>query len=188
MFFVTTSDPDLNVARIANRVARGGHSVEPEATRRRYRAAMDLLACAVEHADIAVVVDNSGREPSTVAIKNRGNLQEPGTDQAQWAVEKLIQPCQERLASLQKIESALSAQGVLREASKPDVADADASNGRQYIGAILELTRYHALQQTGENTYIVHDRSLIATTVLRKGERTTIAYVYDKGKILALHR
>lgn len=43
LLFITTQSSEINVQRVADRVARGGHPVEPEAIRKRYDAAMKLL-------------------------------------------------------------------------------------------------------------------------------------------------
>lgn len=43
LVFVTTDDAEKNVARVSNRVAMGGHAVEPDTVRRRYASAMQLL-------------------------------------------------------------------------------------------------------------------------------------------------
>ena len=69
LVFVTTRDADINIARVSNRVALGGHQVEPNKVRERYERAMQLLPSAVELADTADAFDNSGTEPVHVAMK-----------------------------------------------------------------------------------------------------------------------
>ena len=71
LIFVSTNDPEINVARVANRVALGGHAVDPDAVRDRYRRAHDLLACAVEHADAALVHDNSATNAQHVVVARK---------------------------------------------------------------------------------------------------------------------
>jgi len=186
LVFVTTSDPELNVARVANRVALKGHPVEPETVRRRYDSAMALLPCAVEHADAALVVDNSGTQPIDVALKADGQLQQLATNPPAWVAEKLVKPYHEREVSRGKIEKAFETQCAGGNASLPAVlTDADASNGKTYRGKIIEVTAQHALQQTGANKFVVHDRTLSASQALEKGKQATIGYAYDKGKIVA---
>lgn len=56
---VGTRDPRINAARIADRVARGGHSVPIEKIVSRYRGSLTNLAVALRIADRAYLYDNS---------------------------------------------------------------------------------------------------------------------------------
>lgn len=59
MFFIGTTDPRINAARVAGRVMDGGHTVPIEKIVSRYvRSTANLLA-AVEIADRVYVYDNS---------------------------------------------------------------------------------------------------------------------------------
>jgi predicted ABC-type ATPase len=60
LYFVGTRDPRLNVARVAQRVALGGHDVPLERIVSRYARSLGLLPRALEIADTAYVFDNSG--------------------------------------------------------------------------------------------------------------------------------
>ena len=186
LVFVTTNDPEINIKRVAVRVAKGGHSVKPDAIRKRYRSAMALLPCALEHADTALIVDNSYEQPLDVALKkNDGHLQVLSDNPPAWVSEKLLKPYHAREISREQIEKAFDAQ-CASSASLPAVlADADASNGKTYRGTIIEVTQHHALQQTEANKFIVHDRSLSVAQELIVGQQATIGYAYDKGKIAA---
>ena len=59
LIFVGLDGADLNVVRVAARVAVGGHHVPDEDVRRRYDRSMENLARAVALADQATVFDNS---------------------------------------------------------------------------------------------------------------------------------
>ncbi len=60
LIFVTTDDPDINVARVANRVSLGGHSVPEDRIRDRYARSMSqTLLPAIDVADEALIYDNS---------------------------------------------------------------------------------------------------------------------------------
>jgi hypothetical protein len=48
--------------------------------------------------------------------------------------------------------------------------DADASNGKRYAGEVIAVTKHHALQKTDENTFVVHDRSLMANKDIDAGK------------------
>jgi hypothetical protein len=48
--------------------------------------------------------------------------------------------------------------------------------GKSYAGKIVALTEHHALQQTGANKFIVHERGKSAPQELVVGKCVTIAY------------
>jgi predicted ABC-type ATPase len=58
-FFIGTSDPTINAARIAQRVMQGGHSVPIEKIISRYHRSMANLSVAVRKADRVYIYDNS---------------------------------------------------------------------------------------------------------------------------------
>lgn len=76
LYFVTTRDPDINVARVRNRVALGGHPVNEGKIRSRYTKGLANLADALRLADEAYLFDNStdGRESIEVARKEGPKL------------------------------------------------------------------------------------------------------------------
>lgn len=59
LYFVTTEDPDINVDRVRQRVAKGGHSVDETKIRERYSRTMNMLIDAIEVSDRAFLFDNS---------------------------------------------------------------------------------------------------------------------------------
>lgn len=59
MFFIGTSDPRINAARVADRVIRGGHTVPIEKIVRRYERSMSNLVLAIGLADRVYLFDNS---------------------------------------------------------------------------------------------------------------------------------
>ena len=186
LVFVTLDDPERNVQRVVNRVALGGHDVDPDTVRRRYHSSMALLACAVEHADVALIVDNSSNDqPLDVAIKQDGRLEPLTAPLPEWVNEKLMKPYQGRAESRDKIQKAFSAQCVGGASLPVVLADADASHGKIYRGKIVEVTAYHVLQQVGADKFVIHDRSLSMPQVLRNGRQATVGYAYNKGRIAA---
>ncbi len=58
-FYVTTRDPDINVSRVQNRRAKGGHLVPEQKIRERYWRSLENLAAALLLADEAYLYDNS---------------------------------------------------------------------------------------------------------------------------------
>ncbi|GHU20055.1 hypothetical protein FACS189475_08340 [Betaproteobacteria bacterium] len=185
LYFITTDNPEINVARVEARVAKGGHAVDPDAIRRRYHSTMDLLPCAVEHADSARIIDNSGNKSVSVAIKRSDRLTQIKPNLPEWVDEKLVKPYRDREASREKIKQSYKAECERASTSATMLTDADASHGKTYKGKIIDVTVHHALQQTGANKFVIHDRSLSIPQELQKGKQATIAYAYDKGKIVA---
>jgi predicted ABC-type ATPase len=59
VFFVGTSDPRINAARVADRVMAGGHTVPIEKIVSRYKRSMANLAAAIALADRVYLYDNS---------------------------------------------------------------------------------------------------------------------------------
>lgn len=59
VFFIGTSDPRINAARVAGRVMAGGHTVPIEKIISRYGRSMANLAGAIDVADRVYIYDNS---------------------------------------------------------------------------------------------------------------------------------
>ncbi len=60
LYYIATEDVQINISRVANRVALGGHSVPQEKITSRYHRSLDLLKDAICHSDRAYIFDNSG--------------------------------------------------------------------------------------------------------------------------------
>lgn len=184
LIFVSTDDPEKNIQRVANRVALGGHAVQVDAIRNRYHSAMNLLACAVDHADYALIIDNSSDKPRDVASKQDRQLVLHNEEYApRWVTEKLVHPYQERQFSRQILNTIFSNAADNDREPLPSLCEADASNGKIYTGKIADVTNYHVLQVVDARMYILHDRMLMATKDIQPEKNITIEYAYDKGKI-----
>ncbi|WP_131796938.1 zeta toxin family protein [Acinetobacter pragensis] len=59
LYFVSTVDPLINIARVKYRVQTGGHGVPEQKIIERYQRSMDLLMQAIEAADRTYIFDNS---------------------------------------------------------------------------------------------------------------------------------
>jgi predicted ABC-type ATPase len=68
LYFICTDDPAINVARVAARVAEGGHPVPEQKIRDRYYRTLELLANAIKASDRAYLFDNSRENESKVWI------------------------------------------------------------------------------------------------------------------------
>jgi predicted ABC-type ATPase len=76
VFFIGTSDPRINAARVAGRVMAGGHTVAIEKIISRYGKSMANLIGAIEVADRVYIYDNSvdGVEARLCARTTDGRL------------------------------------------------------------------------------------------------------------------
>ena len=70
LFFIGVDDPQINLGRVAQRVARGGHDVPADKIVARYRRTMELLPAAACAAHRTMVYDNSelSKEPELIAV------------------------------------------------------------------------------------------------------------------------
>jgi predicted ABC-type ATPase len=72
LYYVSTDDVEINVTRVRNRVAAGGHAVPEQKVRERYARSALLLSLAVRDCDRVVLYDNS--RPLTIV----GSSEEAG--------------------------------------------------------------------------------------------------------------
>jgi predicted ABC-type ATPase len=75
VFFIGTTDPTINAARVAGRVMEGGHSVPIDKIIHRYARSMANLAAAIRLADRAYVYDNSvDDEDARLCVRTQDGL------------------------------------------------------------------------------------------------------------------
>lgn len=71
--FVLTVDPSVNVTRVAARVANGGHDVDEEKIRSRYKKSLANIKRLMEICDILHVYDNT-EEPMRIIRKHKDDI------------------------------------------------------------------------------------------------------------------
>lgn len=76
LYYVATEDPAINIERVRQRVASGGHPVAEDKIVSRYHGSLALLLRAVECSDRAYLFDNSGHERLWVAEATGGHVLE----------------------------------------------------------------------------------------------------------------
>lgn len=74
VLLVATGDPDVNVNRVAVRVAAGGHDVPEARIRGRYTRMLALAPAAIALADQAVVFDNTGGGETGLGLSQQAVL------------------------------------------------------------------------------------------------------------------
>jgi predicted ABC-type ATPase len=70
LIYVILRSPELNIERVATRVARGGHAVPDLKVRERYWRSLRQLPWFLDAADRAYLFENSGATPRLVASKD----------------------------------------------------------------------------------------------------------------------
>jgi predicted ABC-type ATPase len=72
LVFVALGSADMNVDRVANRVASGGHNIPEDVIRRRYDVSLARLADAIRVADATLVYDNTAATGPSLLIRING--------------------------------------------------------------------------------------------------------------------
>ncbi|WP_010188955.1 AAA family ATPase [Sphingomonas sp. PAMC 26605] len=70
LVYVGVSDPAISMARVSERVRRGGHDVDDRAVARRYAASLRQLPEAMALADRTFVFDNGGRRHRLLLVRD----------------------------------------------------------------------------------------------------------------------
>jgi predicted ABC-type ATPase len=81
LYFVATEHPDINVARVAQRVADGGHDVPTDKIVARYYRSLALLADAIRSVNRAFIFDSSENQSRYVAEVTDGTRLTLKTDE-----------------------------------------------------------------------------------------------------------
>ena len=81
LYYIATEDPAINIQRVRNRVADGGHDVPEDKITARYFRSLRLLASAVSHASRAFFFDTSGSESWYFAESTEGTSIELKSDE-----------------------------------------------------------------------------------------------------------
>jgi len=180
--FITTDDPERNVARVKFRYETGsttGHYVKPEKVRERYHRTLALLPRAAEIADAVYVYDNSvdGKGAALQVVIERDGLFSIADDARDWAIKLLVNPLQDREQELDYLLPAIEKVGYA-------YGDTDELRGT-YTGKVLTTTP-HFLAQHDEASELVfiHDRSMLETAD-RTSSRASL--VYTVGEYLTIH-
>lgn len=89
VFFIGTSDPRINAARVAGRVMEGGHTVPIEKIVSRYSKSIANLSAAIELADRVYIYDNSidGVEARLCARTQEGALRKVYGPLPEWVAD-----------------------------------------------------------------------------------------------------
>jgi predicted ABC-type ATPase len=93
LYFVCTDAPEINVSRVNNRVEKGGHSVDVEKIKERYKRTLENLFPATQLCYRSFLFDNSGKKPSLIAELYEGEELTLHTDSKnlpKWFINHLL--------------------------------------------------------------------------------------------------
>ncbi len=188
MVFVTTEHSAINQQRVLNRVAQGGHAVDPEKIAERYNRAMHMLPAALERVDTASVYDNSHERQMLIARKENGVISYPPVNMDDPAQQKAVRDFQGNLR--EKVENRQHdfddlTENFAKRANKP-IERSSVEQGSESYGRIVSITGQHVLQYDRENDkYVAHDRTLMTPGVIpnlqkamEESRDVTVAYNY----------
>lgn len=171
--FIATDNPEINIQRVALRVAAGGHDVPRDRIRARHRRSLGLAPSAIAFAAHAYVYDNTAWG-SEAAHQLQGVLVgatlQPAVNRPVAWVSQLIDTVNARAAELEDIYK--SAQG-RTSLALPDL------NAGVTEGPIIAAGKHYVLQidQTSGSA-LVHDKTLLTKPVLH---RQLYRIEYDQG-------
>lgn len=192
LVFISTDDPEMNVARVTFRYQSGsttGHYVKPEKVRERFHRTLALLPRAAEVADAVYIYDNSVEDKSATlqAVIERDAQFSVLPDAREWTMLRLVNVLRERERELDRLLAALE------KASYP-YGDTDELRGT-YSGAVLSSTDFFLAQyDDATRQAVIHDRLMLETAnhkpgqaavAYAAGEHLTITYTPDGAPVTA---
>lgn len=91
LYFIATESPKINIARVENRVAKGGHDVQKEKIESRYYKSLALLMDALKTADRAFLIDNSKKSNFVILEKKYNGMGYPQVEtMPNWFMEYVV--------------------------------------------------------------------------------------------------
>jgi predicted ABC-type ATPase len=91
LYYISTSDPSINISRVKNRVAFKGHDVPEDKIISRYYRSLGFLKEAVKLSDRAYIFDNSSDEKTWICeITNGSDVDFKVDEIPSWVEEYLL--------------------------------------------------------------------------------------------------
>jgi predicted ABC-type ATPase len=192
LLLVATEHPNINVQRVALRVAAGGHDVPEDRTRSRYARTLVLAPVAIGYADQAFIFDNTHSGETGGGLSQQAGLVDDrlvaSSDvSASWVV-RLIKQVNERADELSLVASAIKKVGL-----SPQLA---LLHDDGMSGEIVGIEKYFAVQDgvneingqvighpiaTRERHRVIHDLALLGSFADRLVNGQVINIRYHEG-------
>lgn len=173
VIFVATRDPEVNIERVALRVADGGHAVPKDRIRARHHRGIALAPSAIAFAAYAYVYDNTawGTDAAQqLQAALAGTVLQPVLERPAAWVDGLIQTVNARAAELEEFYGSANDRGGLA------VPNLYASVGE---GPIMESGTHYAIQTDHiSGKTLIHDKALLSKPVL---DRHSYRIEYAQG-------
>lgn len=187
---IQTQKPELNVARVAERVREGGRDAPADSVRRDFQESPKLIAEASKKADHTFVMDSSALNtaPRHVATLERGRITNavPAAEMPAWAKEAYSQQLQQHRDSRTTAAEKSFAAAIDKAEQRSPGATVKVAGHQpgSFSGPIVEQTAHHALQQTGPKEYVAHLNARLAVEA-KKDQDVTISYspTREPGKV-----
>ena len=151
LVFISTKDPRYNVARVQDRVAKGGHNVPTGKIIARYHRTHTYLPIAISLAHRTYIFDNTVT-PQLGAVLREGEAIEHALDSPQWIAETLNSYQTGKNEKISLIQKANNSQ---------QVCSLSLINESQYTGKIELVGEHYASQKVSSTEIILHHLSLI---------------------------
>ena len=168
--FVSTESSEINVERVRQRVADGGHDVPENKIVSRYERSMSLLPRVAEIADKIYIVDNSGKSPEIGAVLSQGQVIEKSETEIQW-IEKTIATLDERQLEIGSLEQ-----------NNSDYLLASLNEG-EYTGKIESVEKHFLIQQTENGQAVIHENLILGLDESAVGHDILVSYKDGVHKI-----
>jgi predicted ABC-type ATPase len=75
LLYVMLRDVELNIQRVRQRVAEGGHDVPEDKIRQRHKRSLQQMPWFLDKSDFALIYDNSGASPKLIGRKQDGLIE-----------------------------------------------------------------------------------------------------------------
>ncbi len=176
--FITTDDPEKNVARVAMRYETGtttGHYVDPDKVRDRYDRTLALLPKAAEVADVVMIYDNSAdfQKPKLQAYIEHGRDITILPDAKDWVRKDLVYKLEQREREFDVLTKMVEKKGLV-------LADVDELDGKYQGPVVLKTTNFLAQFDDGTKQVVIHDR-LMLDSGQKKSQDGPATYAQDEN-------
>lgn len=151
LVFISTKDPRYNVARVTDRVAKGGHNVPFDKIIARYYRSHAYLPIAASLAHRTYIFDNTVT-PQLGAVIAEGEIVERNVDSKRW-ISAFLDNYSARID-----EKILLTQ---RNSESQKTWSFSLINESLYTGKIEFIGEYYAVQEVSNTEIVGHDLSLI---------------------------
>ena len=165
LVFISTKDSRYNVARVRDRVAKGGHDVPEDKIISRYHRTHSYLPIAISLSHRTYIFDNT-ITPQLGAVLREGEIAEQDRNSPQWITDTL-----DRYLA-QGNEKAFSIERAKENQKACSISLIDKS---EYRGKIDFIGKHYAVQDISSTEAILHHISLIEPN-MAASQNITIKY------------